>query len=112
MDKQAEITKMTKKIEQEPVKKEKVYHVGYNPAVGKIFAGVLNKKGSRWLSQTDVTLDALAAVRDHFIQILLKQENDPDSVGYQWELEDGRTVTLQLSIGEKQQEGEANAAGE
>ena len=76
------------------------YHVGYNPAAGKIFAGTINKKGDKWVNNSDVTDEALVAVRDHFMAVKAAQEDNPEAVGYQWQLSDGHTITLKLTLDE------------
>jgi hypothetical protein len=107
MNKLEEIKKMSEKItkENQPAetkspKKEVIFHVSCNSNNNVIYAGTVNKKGNKWLKQTDVTQEAIAAVRDHFMNVKSMQEEDTDIVGYQWKTADGRSITLQLVIEE------------
>ncbi len=84
----------------ETVKREPVFHVGCSELTGAIYAGIINKKGTKWLKQTDVTQEALAAVRDHFMNAYSSQKEPVGTVGYQWTTKDGKTITLQLNIAE------------
>ena len=79
------------------------YHVNYNPAVGKIFAGTVNKKGDKWVNKTDVTEETLLAVREHLLDVMKHQEDNPDIVGYRWETTDNKTITLQIQIADKKE---------
>ena len=93
-----------KKTKNKPVKEAKqiTYHVKCDRATGRVYAGTINKKGTRWLSVSDVTNEALSAVRDHFINILNQQKDGTNAVGCQWETKDGKYVSLQLSVSDRQ----------
>lgn len=94
---------MDKNIQKElPV--ENTFHVNCSPLTGTIYAGTINKNGTKWLKKTDVTEEALAAVRDHFMNMLLEEKTN--TVGYQWTKTDGSVVTLQLTLRPKTKEGE------
>lgn len=117
MNKLEEIKKMTEKIKHEEqqeeqkavkAKKETVFHVACSQMTNVIYAGTVNKKGDKWLKQTDVTQEALAAVRDHFLNVLATQKEDTDTIGYQWKMNDGKVITLQLTMdAEEAKDGEA-----
>lgn len=86
------------------------YHVACGQDTGRIYAGTINKKGDKWTNKTDVTEEALAAVRDHLVMIWeAQEEKDATSFGYQWTKKDGTAVTLQVTFeqapaGEKDEE--------
>ena len=82
----------------ETINKGPIFHVGYSEITGVIYAGTINKKGTKWLKQTDVTQEALTAVRDHFMNIYYNQKEQAGIVGYRWKTKSGKTVTLQLNI--------------
>ena len=93
----------------EIVKREPVFHVGCSELTGTIYAGTINKKGTKWLKQTDVTQEALAAVRDHFMNVYSNQKEPIGTVGYQWTTKSGKTVTLQLNITDTQERSDSIA---
>lgn len=65
-----------------------------------IYAGVLNKLGDKWKSKTDVTQQAIEAVRDYmafnFIPNYLKGKTGSGS--YEWDTTDGRKVVLSIDV--------------
>ena len=74
------------------------YHVQCNPNSGVINAGTVNKQKNKWVNKTDVTTEALEAVRDHllFIAELNKLE---EGAGYRWECpEKGTAIKLTAQI--------------
>lgn len=78
------------------------YHVGCG--VFGIYAGTLEPKNkSLWRNKSDVTKEAIEAVRDHMIMQLLGGLNcsKASSSGWRWKLKDGRTVELLVKIKEK-----------
>lgn len=78
------------------------YHVGCG-AFG-IYAGTLNSKNkSLWQNKSEVTDEAINAVRDYMVQDCLDGLDGKHSGGYKWKLKDGRTVKLTVTI-----EGEYN----
>lgn len=79
------------------------YHVGCG-AFG-IYAGTLNSKNkSIWQNKSDVTDEAIGAVRDYMVQELLGgYDSDKLTNGYEWTLRDGRKVELRVTVkGEKE----------
>ena len=70
------------------------YHVSAG-AFG-IYAGRINKKGDKWLEKSDVTDEALCAVRDYLVDKL--QENKKTEGGYEWNRKDGKIVELIVKI--------------
>lgn len=80
------------------------YHVGCG--VFGIYAGTLKPKHpDEWQNKTDVTDEAIAAVRDHMVWDLLGGFDCPNatSSGWEWTLKDGRIVELRITI-----KGDAN----
>ena len=75
------------------------YHVQTNPKSNIIYAGTINKKGDKWLTQTDVTNECLEAVRDHFLWVARKEETN--EIGYHWEYSNGSSIFLKIVIEEK-----------
>lgn len=88
------------------VKKMAEYHVGCG-AFG-IYAGTLEPKNkSLWRNKSDVTEEAIEAVRDHMVMELLGGFNcsKASSSGWAWKLKDGRTVELRVTIKEDEENG-------
>lgn len=79
------------------------YHVGCG--VFGIYAGTLNKKGDLWQNKSDVTEEALGAVRDYMVNELLGGYDceKTNKNGYGWKLKDGRIVKLEISINESEE---------
>ena len=75
------------------------YHVGCG-AFG-IYAGRLNKDKSMWIdgARTEVTDEAICAVRDY---LLMQIENGENTFGYEWTMKDGKTVQLAVKIKESE----------
>ena len=70
------------------------YHVGCG--LSGIFAGTLKKNGEVWMNKSNVTDEAIDAVRDYFFG---KMETEGEtSYGYSWKLSDGRVLKLVLVI--------------
>lgn len=81
------------------------YHVGCG-AFG-IYAGTLEQKNkSLWRNKSDVTEEAIGAVRDHMVMELLGgfSCSKATSSSWEWKLKDGRYVELRVTI----KDGEAN----
>lgn len=80
------------------------YHVSAG-AFG-IYAGIVNPKrkdGSQtWKSKTEVTDEALCAVRDYLS--LQAKVNGEDAYGFEWDRKDGKVVELVLKIRDKEKE--------
>ena len=74
------------------------YHVNFNPAVKAIFAGTVNKKGNKWVNKSDVTDEALVAVRELLLDLKAAQKDSPELVGYQWKTTDGQVITINLTV--------------
>ena len=74
------------------------YHVGYGFA--GIYAGTVNKDGTKWTNKNDVTEEALESVRDYMVGDLLGgfECTKAESSGYEWTLKDGRIVELRVTI--------------
>lgn len=85
------------------------YHVGCGAFA--IYAGTLHPKNKNlWQKKSDVTDDALCAVRDYMIQELLGGLDctKTQSSGYEWTLKDGRIVELLVTIKDAAMAEEAN----
>lgn len=81
------------------------YHVGCG-AFG-IYAGTLNSRNKNmWQNKSKVTDEALGAVRDYMVMELLGGTDckKATSSGYEWDLKDGRTVELRVTIKPKVEE--------
>ena len=78
------------------------YHVGCG-AFG-IYAGTLNSRNkSMWQNKTECTDEAICAVRDYIIRERIGDlNNNTTSGGYKWTLEDGRTVSLIVTIKDRE----------
>lgn len=84
------------------------YHVGSGLAA--IYAGRLKKNDkTQWAQKSDVTDEAIRAVRDYMVDDCLGGTNCPraTSSGYEWILKDGRTVELRITIKPKKDSQEA-----
>lgn len=73
------------------------YHVGAG-AFG-IYAGTL-QKSDLWRSKSEVTDEAINAVRDYMIEELLGgvECSKGKTGGWQWTMKDGRTVELRVTV--------------
>ncbi len=69
------------------------YHVGCGFA--GIYAGILKKNGEEWLHKSNVTEDAINAVRDY---LFLQKRADDNMFGYEWTLKDGRKLKLTIVV--------------
>ena len=72
------------------------YHVSCSEITGTIYAGTVKKNGKEWLNKSDVTEEAIAAVRDHLTNKAFMEKSD--FYGYEWTRKDGKKVTLSVSI--------------
>ena len=70
------------------------YHVSAG-AFG-IYAGRINKKGDKWLEKSDVTDEALSAVRDYLYDQAIAEGKS--ICGYEWDRKDGKVVELIVKI--------------
>ena len=69
---------------------------------GIINAACFTKNGN-WTNKTDVTTEALEAVRDHLIIISTKEKKN---IAFRWEYPDGRVIVLRLDETTKDKIGE------
>lgn len=76
------------------------YHVGCGAFA--IYAGTLNSKNKNlWQNKSEVTDEAIEAVRDYIVETELGGfDSEKKSGGYAWTLKDGRTVELRVTIKE------------
>lgn len=75
------------------------YHVGRG-AFG-IYAGTLEPKNKNlWKNKSEVTDEAINAVRDYMVMECLGgfDCSKAKSSGYEWDLKDGRTIELRVTI--------------
>lgn len=75
------------------------YHVGCG-AFG-IYAGTLEPKNKKlWKNKSEVTDEAINAVRDYMVMECLGGFNcsKATSSGWEWTLKDGRTIELRVTI--------------
>ena len=72
------------------------YHVGCG--IAGIYAGTLRKDQESWEDKSEVTDEALEAVRDYFV--LDMKTSGKKSSGCEWKLKNGGTVELRVSITE------------
>ena len=72
------------------------YHVGCSEITGTIYAGIVNKDGKAWLNKSDVTDEAVGAVRDHLTNKAFLEKSD--FYGYEWTRKDGKKVVLSVYI--------------
>lgn len=79
------------------------YHVGAGEITGNIYAGTFSKDGKKWKDRTDVTDEAINAVRDHLASQMGPQDS---TIGYEWKRKDGKKVTLTLAIKEDKDDPE------
>lgn len=77
------------------------YHV--SAGLFGIYAGRINKKSDKWLEKSDVTDEALCAVRDYLYDQAIA-EGKP-IWGYEWDRKDGKIVELIVKI----RSGETNS---
>lgn len=70
------------------------YHVGCG-AFG-IYAGTLMPNKTMWRNKTDVTDEAICAVRDYLMGEFIKDGKTQG--GYEWKTKDGRTVSLMIHV--------------
>lgn len=83
------------------------YHVGCGAFA--IYAGTLNSKNkSLWQNKTECTDEAINAVRDYMVDECLGGFDceKATSGGYKWNLKNGRTVELRITIKDEGREKE------
>ncbi len=62
-----------------------------------IYAGTVKPNGKEWRNKSEVTNEAIAAVRDWMLGELKKDQTEG---GYKWTTTDGRTIELILKVSE------------
>lgn len=72
------------------------YHVGCG--MFGIYAGTLMPNKKEWKNKSQVTDEAIEAVRDYLFDEFIK--NDKTEGGYEWKRKDGRIVQLTISVKE------------
>lgn len=72
------------------------YHVGCSEITGTIYAGTVKKNGFEWLNKSDVTEEAIGAVRDHLTNKAILEKKD--WYGYEWTRKDGKKIILSVKI--------------
>lgn len=75
---------------------KKEYHVSMG--LFGIYAGIINKKGDKWLDKTDVTDEAINAVAGYMADKVKKGEN---SFAYALKRSDGKYITLKVELSDK-----------
>ena len=75
-----------------------VQDVKYHVSAGAfgVYAGRINKKGDKWLEKSDVTDEALCAVRDYLYDQAIAEGKS--ICGYEWDRKDGKVVELIVRI--------------
>lgn len=73
------------------------YHVGCG--MSGIYAGTLKKGDKEWRAKSLVTEEAINAVRDW---LLYTMKNGDKTHGYAWDMKDGRTLNLVVTIHDKE----------
>lgn len=70
----------------------------YHVACGMfgIYAGTVKSNGKEWKEKSEVTDEAIDAVRDYMFDRFITQEED--NGGYKWKRTDGRTVRLLVVV--------------
>lgn len=77
------------------------YHVSAG-VFGRVYAGTLmpkkDGKPQMWRAKSDVTEEAIAAVRDHMVGDCLNEKDGKMQGGYEWTRKDGKRVLLLVKI--------------
>ena len=73
------------------------YHVGCGTF--GIYAGTLMPNKTLWRNKSEVTDEAICAVRDYLMMEFVKDGKTEG--GYEWKTKDGRTVELIINVKEK-----------
>lgn len=77
------------------------YHVSAG-VFGRVYAGTLmpkkDGKPQMWRNKSDVTEEAIAAVRDHMVGDCLNEKEGKLQGGYEWTRKDGKKVLLLVKI--------------
>ena len=67
------------------------FHVRFED--GAIYGGTTTRDGEEWKKCTDVTNEALAAVRDY---LRANRPDDTEQIGWKWEKRDGGEISVVL----------------
>lgn len=77
------------------------YHVSAG-VFGRVYAGTLmpkkDGKPQMWRAKSDVTEEAIAAVRDHMVGDCLNEKDGKMQGGYEWTRKDGKRALLMVKI--------------
>ena len=77
------------------------YHVSAG-IFGGIYAGTLmpkkDGKPQMWKNKSDVTDEAIRAVRDHMMDNCLMEKDGMTEGGYEWKRKDGKKVLLLVKV--------------
>lgn len=77
------------------------YHVSAG-IFGGIYAGTLmpkkDGKPQTWRNKSDVTDEAISAVRDYMMDNCLKEKEGKTEGGYEWKRKDGKKVLLLVKV--------------
>lgn len=77
------------------------YHVSAG-VFGRVYAGTLmpkkDGKPHMWRNKSDVTEEAIAAVRDHMVGDCLNEKEGKLQGGYEWTRKDGKKVLLMVKV--------------
>lgn len=72
------------------------YHV--SAGMAGIYAGTLSSNKNKWRHKSEVTDEAINAVRDYMRGVA--EGEGKDRLAYYWTTKDGKTVTLTLTVKE------------
>ena len=77
------------------------YHVSAG-FFGRIYAGTLmpkkDGKPQLWRNKSDVTEEAICAVRDHMLDEHINEKEGKTFGGYEWKRKDGKKVSLIVRV--------------
>lgn len=88
-----------------PKNKPPEFHVGIGEISGTVYAGTLMQNGTVWKDRSDVTDEAIAAVRDHLMQ--KAKAEGLETYGHSWKLKNGQRVQLLVKILPKEEDENA-----
>lgn len=76
------------------------YHVG--AGIFGIYAGTImpekEEKPRMWRNKSEVTDEAINAVRDYMLDNCIKEKEGKTEGGYKWTRKDGKTVALMIKV--------------
>lgn len=83
------------------------YHI-FAGLFGRIYAGTLTPKKDgkpqMWRNKSDVTEEALCAVRDYMVDECTNEEEGKMSGGYEWKRKDGKKVALTICVKDSEED--------